>query len=78
MMTLKCRSSKKNQKENKYEKKLFPDLAFNLILRKSNPGNNDPERVSKVNLSWKNSETFLNVIWNSIFKGMKKTIGIEK
>ena len=75
---LKMSVLKKNQKENKYEKKLFPDLAFNLILRKSNPGNNDPERVSKVNLSWKNSETFLNVIWNSIFKGMKKTIGIEK
>jgi len=75
---LKIAPLKKNQNETKYSTKILASIASNLIIRKSNPGNNETERRSTVHFRWADSKSFLNVIWISIFIGIKETMGLKK
>jgi hypothetical protein len=75
---LKISPLRKNKNETKYSSKIFSGLASDLIIRKSNPGNNKTERGSTVHYKWVDTKSFLNVIWNSIFIGIKETMGLKK
>ncbi len=68
---------KKDKKENKYDKKGLASLAANLIMKKSNPeGNKDP-RVADVHFNRILNKSFFNLIWKTIFTGVKETAGIK-
>ena len=69
---------RENRRENKEKRKVITSLVSNIIIRKSNPGNGGKERTENVHLKWKDSKSFLNVIWYSIFHGLKQSIGIDK
>jgi hypothetical protein len=75
---LKITLLKENRREEKDKRKVIPSLVSNIIIRKSNPGKGGNQRTADVHFKWKESKSFLNVIWNSIFLGLKKSIGIDK
>ena len=75
---LKITLLKENRRENKEKKKIIPSLISNLIIKSANPEKHGKQRVKDVQLKWKDSKSFLNVIWNSIFLGLKRSIGIDK
>ncbi|HTI07694.1 MAG TPA: hypothetical protein VL832_04025 [Puia sp.] len=74
---LKITLLKKDKKENKYDKKGLASLAANLIMKNSNPeGDKDP-RVADVRFNRILNKSFFNLIWKTIFTGVKETAGIK-
>ena len=75
---LKISLLKKHKEENKYDKKGLASLAANIILKKSNPGKNgDAPRVVDVHFNRILHKSFFNLIWKTIFTGMKETAGAK-
>ena len=67
---------KKNNEENKYQKKFLPTLAAGLLVKKSNPGSNEKTRVAEVHYKRDMNKSFFNLLWKSIFTGIKQTAGM--
>ena len=74
---LKISLLKKDKDENKYDKKGLASLAANIILKKSNPGKNEKARVADVHFNRILYKSFFNLIWKTIFTGMKETVGAK-
>jgi hypothetical protein len=68
---------KKDKDENKYNKKGLASLAANIIMKKSNPSKGDSARVSDVLFRRILNKSFFNLIWKTIFTGVKETVGIK-
>jgi hypothetical protein len=68
---------KKDKDENKYNKKGLASLAANIIMKKSNPSKGDSARVSDVHFRRILNKSFFNLIWKTIFTGVKETVGIK-
>ena len=67
---------KKDNEKNKYDKKGLVSLAANLIIKKSNPGKDGKTRVSHVKFKRIMNKSFFNLIWKTIFTGIKESVGI--
>jgi hypothetical protein len=63
----------KNTKEVK--KRGFASLAANLVVQNNNPG---ASGLRKVNAQYKRNiyKSFFNLVWKTVFTGMKETVGI--
>jgi hypothetical protein len=68
---------KKNARENKYDKKFLLSLASHFIVKNSNPGKNEKIRVETVHYKRNLTGSFWNLIWKSIFTGVKQSIGVK-
>jgi hypothetical protein len=68
---------KKDKAENKYDKKVLPSLAADILMKKSNPGKNDKTRVADVHYKRDINKSFFNLLWKSIFTGIKETAGMK-
>lgn len=68
---------KKNAKENKYEKKFLPSLAVNLIAKNSNPSAGGKPRTAHIHYQRNLNKSFFNLVWKSIFTGVKQVAGIK-
>lgn len=68
---------KKDKEENKYNKKGLASLAANIIMKKSNPGRGQDARVADVHFQRILNKSFFNLIWKTIFTGIKETAGIK-
>jgi hypothetical protein len=73
---LKVSLLKKDKKENKYDKKVLASLAAAIIMKKENPKGGDT-RVADIHLKRILNKSFFNLIWKSIFTGIKETAGIK-
>jgi hypothetical protein len=69
---------KKDKDENKYEKKGLASLAAGILLKKSNPEGGDAAREEEVHFKRILNKSMFNLIWKSIFTGIKQTMGIKK
>ncbi len=69
---------KMDKEENKYDKKGLVSLAANILIKKSNPENGGGARVADVHFSRILNKSLFNLIWKSIFTGIKETIGLKK
>jgi hypothetical protein len=75
---LKVSLLKKDKEENKYDKKGLASLAANIIMKNSNPQEDKDPRVADVQFDRILNKSFFNLIWKTIFTGVKQTAGIKK
>jgi hypothetical protein len=66
---------KRDKKSNDIKKKGIKSLIANIILKNDNPRNGDLREVNP-HYDRDVQESFLNLVWNTIFTGMKKTAGM--
>lgn len=66
---------KRDKNTNKLKKRGFLSLAANLIVLNNNP---DKNQLRKVNPTFERDiyKSFFNLVWKTVFTGMKKTIGL--
>jgi hypothetical protein len=75
---LKVSLLKKDAEENKYKKKRLASLIANLTLKDANPSKKGKLRtVRLVNFPRDTQRSFFNLLWKSIFAGVKETVGID-
>lgn len=68
---------RKNNSQNKYDRKLIPTLLAGALVKKSNPGKNGDIRVADVHFDRNLNKSFFNLLWKSIFTGIKETAGMK-
>lgn len=68
---------KKNDDKNKYTKKVIPSIVANIVMKNSNPGPNNEVRQAGVNYERDTVRSFFNLLWKSIFSGVKKSAGMK-
>lgn len=68
---------KKDKKEEKLNKKTLPTLAANLFMRHSNPEEGRSPRTVEVHFNRILNKSFFNLVWKSIFSGIKQTVGMK-
>ena len=51
-------------------------LANTLLIKDANPTKDDPARVANINFERTPSASFFNLLWKSIFIGMREIIGL--
>lgn len=76
---LKISLLKKNRDEDdKYDKKKIASLMANFFVKNSNPskGGGEP-RVAQVRFVRITNKSFFNLIWKSIFTGIKESVGMK-
>jgi len=68
---------KKDKDEPKFNKKGIPTLLANVIIKKDNPKKNDDPRTVDVHFDRIRNKSFFNLIWKSIFTGIKQSVGMK-
>ncbi len=68
---------KKDKEQNKYDKKGLLSLAANILIKNSNPGSNEKARVADVHYNRDTQKSFFNLLWKSIFTGVKGSVGVK-
>jgi len=68
---------KKNDAKNKYTKKVLPSLVANIVMKNSNPANGKDPRWADVHYKRDTVRSMFNLLWKSIFSGVKETAGIK-
>jgi hypothetical protein len=57
-------------------KGLLSFIANALIVKDSNPSKNDPPRTARVNYERPAGASFFNLMWKSLFVGIRKIVGL--
>ncbi len=68
---------KKDKTEDKFNKKGLATLVANVVMKHSNPKNGESPRTVKVHFNRIINKSFFNLIWKSIFTGIKQTAGMK-
>jgi hypothetical protein len=74
---LKVTLLKKDNEDNTYRKKVLPTLAAALLVKDSNPANGKT-RTSSVHYDRDIYRSMFNLMWKSLFTGVKETVGVKK
>lgn len=69
---------KKDKDRNKFNKKILASVAANFMMKNSNPGKGEDPRVATVHFERILNKSFFNLIWKTIFTGVKETAGIKR
>lgn len=73
---LKLTLLKKDNEDNKLEKKKLASFVANMVIKNDNPKGNKPVRVETVDYKRVPDKSFFNLMWKSVFTGMKQTAGM--
>ncbi|MXV49427.1 hypothetical protein GS399_00465 [Pedobacter sp. HMF7647] len=74
---LKVNILKKDEETNKIEKKGFlSTLANALLVKNDNPDKDGKLRIGKTIATRDNSGSFFNLMWKSVFNGVKESVGV--
>ncbi|MEO5683963.1 MAG: hypothetical protein ABIQ88_15080 [Chitinophagaceae bacterium] len=73
---LKLTLLKKDSAENKLEKKKLASFVANLIVKNANPLRKQPVRVAEVHYKRDTNRSFFNLMWKSVFTGVKQSAGM--
>lgn len=65
-----------DEEGKKQKKGLLSFLANTILIKNDNPSKNDPVRVSKITMVRVPQASFFNLMWKSIFIGVRETVGI--
>lgn len=68
---------KKDKKEKKLDKKGIASLLANIVIKDSNPGKGDEPRTVDVHFNRILNKSFFNLLWKSIFTGIKESVGMK-
>lgn len=69
---LKLELLKKGKDESK--KKALSTFVANALIKNDNPSGKNPARKSETTLDRQLNRSFFNLLWKTIFKGIKKTV----
>lgn len=75
---LKVALLKRDSAENKLEKKKLVSLLATTQVKKANPGKDNETRQETVHFERDIHKSFFNLVWKSIFTGVKQSVGIDK
>ena len=73
---LKISLLKKDEEDNTLKKKGLASFIANFVVKNSNPGKKGSPRVADVHFSRDVHKSFFNLMWKSIFAGVKETVGM--
>jgi hypothetical protein len=74
---LKISLLKKDTVDNKLDKMKLASMLANIKVKNANPGKKDELRKATVHYDRDVSKSFFNLIWKSVFTGVKETVGIN-
>jgi len=75
---LKLSILEKDEDTKKLDKKGIASFVANIIVKNDNPKAKEDPRIIQVNLERDTNRSIFYLIWKSIFKGIKETVGIKK
>jgi len=73
---LKLTLLKKDSAENKLQKKKLASFVANILIKNSNPTRNKAPRVESVQYTRLKDKSFFNLMWKSVFTGLKQSAGM--
>jgi hypothetical protein len=68
----------KDKGAKEMDKKFLTSFVANLIIKNENPKNNDDPRVVQVHFDRDTNRSIFHLLWKTIFKGIRETVGIKK
>ncbi len=74
---LKMNLLRKDSADNKIEKKGLASFVANLVIKNANPLRKQGVRTAKVHYKRDENRSFFNLIWKSIFTGVKESVGMK-
>ncbi|AXY72646.1 hypothetical protein D3H65_01060 [Paraflavitalea soli] len=74
---LKITLLKKDTVDNSLSKKKFASMLANIKVMNANPGKNGEVRRATVHYDRDETKSFFNLVWKSIFTGVKESVGIK-
>ena len=71
------------EKENddgvlKTDRKTLTSFLANIVIKNSNPKNNEAVRVANVSMTRDSNRSMLWLCWKTIFKGIQETVGMKQ
>lgn len=73
---LKIMLLKKDSAGNKLEKKKLASFVANMVVKNANPLRKQPVRVADVHYVRDTNKSFFNLMWKSVFTGVKQSAGM--
>ncbi len=73
---LKLSLLKKDSADNKLEKKKLASLVANILVKNANPQGKKPVRIADVHYEHNANFSFFNLMWKSLFTGVKQSAGM--
>jgi hypothetical protein len=73
---LKINLLEENEDGKKEKKGLLSFLANTILIKNDNPTKNDPVRIANIKLERLPQASFFNLMWKSVFIGIRETVGI--
>ncbi|MGN6420713.1 MAG: hypothetical protein ACTHMC_24595 [Pseudobacter sp.] len=67
---------KKDEETNTLDKKKLASLMAKIVLRKANPGKDGEVRTAQVKFERDTKKSFFNLLWKSVFTGVKENVGM--
>ncbi|NII26311.1 hypothetical protein HB364_14565 [Pseudoflavitalea sp. X16] len=67
----------KDSTDNSLNKKGLVSMLANIKVKNDNPGKKEEVRVADVHYKRDTHKSFFNLVWKSIFTGVKQTVGME-
>jgi len=67
----------KRDSAEQYKKKELASFLANVSIKDQNPGKNNEVRVASVEYDRDIYRSFFNLLWKSLFAGIRQTVGIE-
>lgn len=74
---LKITLLKKDTADNAFNKKKFASMLANIQVKNANPNKKGDIRRVAVHYDRNTSKSFFNLIWKSVFEGVKQSVGIS-
>ncbi len=76
---LKIALLEKKEGEKELDKKTLASFVANLVVKNDNPAREgDPPRTPNVHFDRDSNRSIFHLVWKTIFKGVKETVGIKK
>lgn len=75
---LKVALLEKDKGAKELDKKFLTSLVANMVIKNDNPNNNEEPRVSQVHFDRDTNRSIFHLLWKTIFKGVRETVGIKK
>ena len=75
---LKLSILEKDKDSKKLDKKTLASFVANIVVKNHNPKEKEDPRIIQVNFERDTNRSIFYLVWKSIFKGIKETVGIKK
>lgn len=75
---LKLSVLEKDKGSKELDKKSLTSFVANIVIKNDNPKGKDEPRIASVHFDRDTNRSIFHLVWKSIFKGIKETVGIEK